>query len=204
MSSSIAIAIVVALGLIVAAIMRARTIFKLRPLLDIAARKHKATIHQSMLGMPQLIKPLGCQTIRITLMNVSTSSPEGGGEMTCVDFDWPRLDVGEFRIREKADARRNAVPTALMGDNKLFALGIPQVDEKFSIAGTQKAAAARILTGRSVVESIMALPSGADIHVRGGKCYLTVRAFPHSIDFIDRLFNTSESLLASIKEITTK
>jgi hypothetical protein len=77
---------VVLLGLIVAAVMRARAISNLKPVIVAAARKHTAEIHQSYLGMPQIIKTFHGWAIRMMPMNVSTSSPEGGGEMTCVDF----------------------------------------------------------------------------------------------------------------------
>ncbi len=197
-SSSIGIALVVTLGLVVATVLRARTIATLKPVLDVAARKHTAVLHQSLLGMPQITKHVGGRAIRMTPMSVSTSSPEGGGEMTCVDFDWPRLEVGEFRMREKSAARRNAVPTALTGGNQPFTLGIPQLDARFAVVGTNRAEAARILTDTAVVESIIALPRGADIHIRGGKCYVTVSGFPHHIDVIDGLFTTSERLLASV------
>jgi hypothetical protein len=200
MSGSIGIAAVVLIGLIVAAVMRARAISKLKPAIYAAARKHRATIHQSFLGMPQIVKSYCGRAIRMTPMNMSTSSPEGGGEMTCLDFDWPTQEAGEFRMREKSDARRNAVPTALMGGNKAFTLGASEVDERYSIVGTNPAVAMRILNGAAVVESILALPHGADIHVRGNKCYVTVRGFPYQVELIDRLFATSEHLLdASVK-----
>jgi hypothetical protein len=154
--------------------------------------------------MPQLIKHVGDHSIRMTPMNISTSSPEGGGEMTCVDFDVPGLEVCEFRIREKSDARRNALPAALMGRNTSFTLGIPQIDARFSVVAADVAKAARILTETSVAESIIALPRGADIDVRGGKCYVSVKGLPHDVEFVDRLFDTSERLLASFKTCLSK
>jgi hypothetical protein len=199
MSSSIGIILAVTLGLIAAAMMRARANAKLKPVFDMAARKHKAKIHRSFLGMPQLIKHVDHHSIRMTPMSISTSSSEGGGEMTCVDFDLPGFDACEFRIREKSDARRNALPTALMGENKSFALGIPQIDARFSVVGTDVEKTVRILTETSVSESIIALPGGADIHVRGGRGYVSVKGLPHSVDFVDRLFETSELLLASVQ-----
>ena len=81
--------------------------------------------------------------------------------MTCVDFDVPGLEVGEFRIREKPDARRNALPQALMGLNTSFALGIPQIDARFSVVAADVAKAARILTETSVAESIMCVAAGS-------------------------------------------
>jgi hypothetical protein len=204
MSSSIGIAIVVLIGLIVAVVLRARAISNLKPVIVAAARKHKAEIHQSYLGMPQIIKSFHGRAIRLTPMNVSTSSPEGWGEMTCVDFDWPTLEVGDFRMREKPDARRNAVPGAFMGENKSFALGIPQVDERYSVVGTNREAVTRILTDVAVVESIIALPRGADIHVRGTTCHVTAKAFPGQVDFIDRLFATAERLLEAASGVRAK
>ena len=59
MSSSIVIVLVVVLGLVAAAIMRARANSRLKPVLDAAARKHTAKIQHSFLGMPQLIKHVG-------------------------------------------------------------------------------------------------------------------------------------------------
>ena len=119
--------------------------------------------------------------------------------MTCVDFDVPGLEVCEFRMREKPDARRNALPQALMGRNTSFALGIPLIDARFSVVAADVAKAARILTETSVAESISALPQGADIDVRGGRCYVSVKGLPHDVGFVDRLFDASERLLASFK-----
>lgn len=199
MSSIIGIALIIMLGLIAAAFMHARANAQLKPVLDMAAIMHKAKIHRSFLCMPQLIKHVGDHSIRMTPMTVSTSSPEGGGKMTCVDFDSPGLEACEFRIREKSDARRNALPAAFMGGNKSFALGIPQIDARFTIVGGNLEKAVRILTETSVAESISALPQGADIHVRGGRCYVSVKGLPHNVDFVDRLFDASERLLASFQ-----
>jgi hypothetical protein len=195
---------VVLLGLIVAAVMRARAISNLKPVIVAAARKHRAEIHQSYLGMPQIIKTFHGRAIRMTPMNVSTSSPEGGGEMTCVEFDWPTPGIGDFRMREKPDARRNAVPAAFMGENKSFALGIPQIDERYSVVGTNPEAVTRILTDVAVVESITALPRGADIHVRGTKCHVTAKGFPSEVEIIDRLFATAERLLEAAGGVRAK
>ena len=79
-------------------------------MLEAAVKKHQASIHDSVLGMPHDVKAVGGRSMGMTLMIVSTSSPEGGGEMSCVDFDLPEVGIGEFRIREKADAGRNACP----------------------------------------------------------------------------------------------
>lgn len=197
MSTGIGIVLIVVLGLIVAAVMRARAIAKLKPVMNAAAKKHKAQIHQSFLGMPQISKTYCGRAIRLTPMNISTSSPQGGGEMTCVDFDWPAPNVGEFRVREKLDARRNAVPIALMGGNKPFTLGNSLLDERYSAAGTNPPAAMRILADAAVLESIISLPDGADIHVKGNKCHVTVEGFPTQTEQVDRLFAASEQLLAA-------
>jgi hypothetical protein len=161
MGSGVGIAWVAAIGLLVAAVMRARAIANLMPLLEAAARAHQARIHQSFLGMPQITKFHSGHAMRMTLMRVSTSSPEGGGEMTCVDFDWPAPHVGEFRVRERVDARRNAVPVALMGGARPFTLGSPEVDARYLVVGTDPVASLGILGNARVVESIMALPHGA-------------------------------------------
>jgi len=199
MNSGIVIVCVVVLGLVAAAVMRARANAALKPVLDAAARKHTAKIHCPFWGMPQLVKQVGGHTLRMTPMNISTSSPEGGGEMTCVAFEVPGLEACEFRMREKADARRNALPAALMGSKTSFALGIAQIDARFCLVAADAAKAARILTETSVAESISALPQGADIDVRGGKCYVSVKGLPRDVDFVDRLFDTSERLLASFE-----
>lgn len=199
MSSSIGIAIVI--GLMVAAVMHGRAVAKLKPVIAAAARKHRATIHKSFLGMPQIIKVWNGHEMRLTPMSISTSSPEGGGVMTCVDFDWPWTDVGEFRVREKIEARRNAVPVALMGGNKPFALGSPQLDRRYSAAGTNPFAALRILGNARVAESIFSLPGGADVHVRGGRCYVTVKGYPSNVEDVDHLFATSELLLKASMDV---
>jgi len=199
MSSSIVIVLVVVLGLVVAAIMRARANSRLKPVLDAAARKHTAKVQHSFLGMPQLIKQVCGHTLRMTPMNISTASPEGGGQMTCVDFELPGLEAFEFRLREKPDARRNALPAALLGSKTSFALGIAHIDARFCLVAADAAKAARILTETSVAEAISRLPQGADIDVRGGKCYVSVKGLPQDIDFVDRLFDTSERLLASFR-----
>ena len=86
MNSSIGIAIVVVIGLLIAVVMRRRAVAKLKPVMEAAAGSHKATIHQSFLGMPQITKICSGHAMRMTPMSISTSSPEGGGEMTCVDL----------------------------------------------------------------------------------------------------------------------
>lgn len=201
MSSSIGIAIVVVIGLMIAAVMRRRAVAKLKPVIEAAARKHKATIHQSFLCMPQITKICSGHAMRMTPMSISTSSPEGGGEMTCVDFDWPATDVGEFRVREKVEARRNAIPVVLTGGNKPFALGSPQLDQRYSAAGTNPVAALRILSNERVAESLISLPGGADVHVRGEKCYVTVKGYPSAVEHVDRLFATSELLLEASMDV---
>jgi hypothetical protein len=197
MSSGIGLTAVAVIGLVVAAVVRARGISRLRPVLETAAGKHQALIQQSFLGMPQLIKTVRGRAMRMTPMTISTASPEGGGEMTCVDFDWPTLAVGEFRMREKPDARRNAVPPALMGGSKPFTVGSARIDERYSLAGTNPEAALRILADAVVLEAVLGLPHGAEIHVRGDKCSVTVKGFARHVEFIDRLFATSEGLLAA-------
>lgn len=121
--------------------------------------------------------------------------------MTCVDFDWPAPNVGELRVREKLDARRNAVPIAIMGGGEPFTLGNPQLDKRYSVAGTNPVAAMRILTDVAIVESIISLPHGADIHIRNSRCYVTLRGFPYHIEHIDRLFATSELLIEASTKI---
>lgn len=201
MSVSIGIAIVAVICLMVAAIMRRRAVAKLKPVIEAAARKHNATIHQSMLGMPQITKSWNGHAMRITPMSISTSSPEGGGKMTSVDFDWPATDVGEFRVREKIEERRNAVPIVLMGGNKPFNLGSSQLDRRYSAAGTNPVAALRLLSNARVAESLISLPGGADVHVRGGGCYVTVKGYPSTVEDVDRLFATSELLLEASMDV---
>jgi hypothetical protein len=201
MGSSIVIAIVVVIGLMIAAMMRRRAVAKLKPVIEAAARKHKATIQQSFLGMPQITKTCSGHAMRMTPMRISTSSPEGGREMTCVDFDWPATNVGEFRVREKAKARRNAFPIALMGGNKPFTLGSPQLDRRYSAAGTSPVAALRLLSNEKVAEALISLPGGADVHVRRGKCYVSVEGYPSTVEHVDRLFATSELLLEASMDV---
>ena len=167
MSSSIGIALVVVIGIMVAAVVRGRAISRLRPVIELAARKHEATIQQSFLGMPQITKVWNGHAMRLTPMRISTASPEGGGEMTTVDFDWPRTDVGDFRVREKIEARRNAVPVVLMGGHEPFTLGSPQLDQRYSAAGTKPVAAMQIFGNRRVAEPLISLPRGADVQLRG-------------------------------------
>jgi hypothetical protein len=201
MSSSIGIAIIVVIGLMVAAVMRGRAVAKLKPVLEAAASKHKAKIHWSFLGMPQITKVWNGHAMRLTPMIISTSSPEGSGEMTSVDFDWPWTDVGEFRVREKIEARRNAIPVVLMGGNKPFTLGSPQLDRRYSAAGTNPVAALRIMGNARVAESLISLPGGADVHVRGGRCCVTVKGYPSGVEDVDRLFATSELLLEASMDV---
>lgn len=198
MSSGTVIAIVVVLGLLAAAAMRKHAISRMNPLLDIAITKHNATIQRSFLGMPQITKRVGERALRMTPMTISTSSPDAG-EMTCVDFDLPNPAIGEFRIREKSDAARNAMPTTMMGRMTPLALGIPQIDTRFSAVASDAKQAKPILTAPAVIASLVALPRGADIHVRAGKCFVSVNGVPKDADFIDRLFAASERLLESLE-----
>lgn len=201
MSVSIGIAIVAVICLMVAAIMRRRAVAKLKPVIEAAARKHNATVHHSFLGMPQITKSWNGHVMRITPMSISTSSPEGGGMMTSVDFDWPATDLGEFRVREKIEARRNAVPIVLMGGNKPFTLGSSQLDRRYSAAGTNPVAALRLLSNARVAESLISLPGGADVHVRGGRCYVTVKGYPSTVEDVDRLLAASELLLEASMDV---
>ena len=201
MSSSIGIAIVVLAGLMVAAVMRQRAVARLKPVIEAAARKQKTTIYQSFLGLPQITKVWNGHAMRLTPMIISTSSPEGGGKMTSVDFDWPCKDIGEFRVREKIDAKRNAVPVVLVGDNKPFTLGNPQLDQRYSAAGINPVEALRILGNGRVAESLISLPAGADVQVRGGRCYVTVKGHPSRVEDIDHLFATSELLLEASVDV---
>lgn len=195
MSSSVGIAIFVLVGLMVAAVMRQRAVARLKPVIEAVARKHKATIIQSFLGMPQITKVWNGHAMRLTPMTISTSSAEGGGEMTSVDFDWPGKDAGAFRLREKPDAKRNAVPVVLMGDSTPLTLGNPQLNQRYSAAGINPGEVLRILGNARVAESLVSLPAGADVQVRGGRCYVTVKGHPSGVEDVDRLFATAELLL---------
>ncbi|MEW6113166.1 MAG: hypothetical protein AB1664_13635 [Thermodesulfobacteriota bacterium] len=201
MSSGIWIALVVVISLMIAALMRGRAVAKLKPVIEAAAKKHKATIHQSFLGMPQITKVWKGHAMRLTPMNISTTSPEGGGEMTSVDFDWPWRDVGEFRVRERIEARQNAVPVILTGGNQPFTLGGPQLDRRYSAAGTNPVAALQVLGNARVAESLISLPGGADVHVRGGRCYVTVKGYPSAVEDVDCLFATCELLLEASLDV---
>lgn len=163
MSSGIVIVLIV--GLVVAAVLRARSIARLKPVIEAAARKHGAQVRQSVLGMPQITKMHRGHALRLTPMVISTAAPEGGGELTCVDFDWLAPSVGEFCVREKSDALRNRVPLALMGGRRPFTLGDPRWDERFSAEGTDTTAALRVLRCAGVSEGIASLPRGAHVHV---------------------------------------
>lgn len=195
MSSGVGIVIVIMVGLALAGVIHARAIARLKPVIEAAARKHRAQVHQSFPGMPQITKLHRGHVLRLTPMTLSTASPEGGGEMTCVDFEWLAPGMGEFRVREKSEARRNTVPVALMGGDRPFPLGDPGLDERFHATGTNTAAALRVLGRAGVFESIESLPRGADIHIRGGRCSVTVKGYPSTVEEVDRLFALSELLL---------
>lgn len=200
MSNEFAIALIVIVGVIVAAIMHARATSRITPVLEAAAIKHNATVRRSAIGLPQIYKTVDGRVFRMTPMNKSTSSAGGGGAMTCVDFETLRSDVSDFRIREKADYRRNALPRVLMGADQPFTLEVPELEARFRGVGSNADQARRIIQHDLVVKSILALPPGADIRVQGGKCYISVDGLPDDIDFVDRLFSASELTARSIHE----
>jgi hypothetical protein len=70
--------------------------------------------------------------------------------MTRVDLEWLAPNVGEFRVRQKSDARRNAVPVALMGGSQPFTLGNPRfmVTKVSALRGSRGLRPVRPGTGR--------------------------------------------------------
>ena len=131
-------------------------------------------------------------------MSKSTSSPEGGGEMTCVDFDVAPHVVAEFRVRERVDARRNALPALLKGGRKTFLLGDAGFDLRFHGEGLDPARAKWIMSEPSLFQAVLALPRGADIRIEAGRCYIAVDGFPKDQQCFDRLLAVSERLLGSL------
>lgn len=194
-SGSAGIVALVILGLILATVMRARAVTKLKPIIEAAARKHGGEVHRSFLGMPKITKQHRGHVLRLTPMIASTASPDGGSAMTCVDFEWVAPAIGEFRVREKSEALKNKIPQLLMGGTKAFVLGDPRLDVRFSAVGTNVAAALRLLSKPSVAESIASLPKGADIHARSERCTVTIKGHPATVEEIDRLFALAEHLL---------
>lgn len=194
-SGSVGILVLITLGLALAAVMRARAVTKLKPIIEAAARKHGGEVHQYFLGMPQITKQHRGHVLRLTPMIASTASPDGGTAMTCVDFEWVAPATGEFRIREKSEAQKNKVPQLLMGGTKAFVLGDPRLDARFSAAGTNVAATLRLLGKQSLSDSIASLPKGADIHARSDRCTVAVKGHPATVEDIDRLFTLAEHLL---------
>lgn len=199
-SGSAGIVALIMLGLVLAAVMRARAVTKLKPVIEAAARKHGGEVHQSFLGMPRITKRHRGHVLRLTPMIASTASPDGGSTMTCVDFEWVAPAVGEFRVREKSKALRNKIPEALMGGSDTFMLGNSRLDDRFIAVGTNVAGALRVLRQPSISEGIASLPEGADIQVRSGRCMLAVKGFPASVEEIDRLFMLGEQLLDALMD----
>lgn len=197
MDTQFVIAVVVITFLALGTFMHSREKARIRPVFDAAAKKYQGTVRQSMLAMPQLFVERQGTTLRMTAMSRSLDAPQGGGSITCVDFDIGK-HVGNFRVQEQSDFNRTAVPRALMGNSQPFTMGIRGFDARFASCASNVTQAKRILKDSSLLEAILALPRGADIHVRDGKGCVSVDSHPDDIAFVDRLISTAEHLMESL------
>lgn len=197
-SAHLAMTLTVVLGLALAALLHARAISKVIPFLEAAARSRAGSVRRSLLGMPQLLWRVGGMDLRLTPMNKSISSPEGGGGVTCVDFEVAPGAIRPLRIQERGASLRMALPGVLAGDSQPFTLGIPEFDSRLRACASDVEQARRILGDRSLIGAILALPQGADIHVERNRCRVAVDGLPDSADFVDRLVGVSERLIRSL------
>jgi hypothetical protein len=197
MSTQFVIAVVVLAFLAFGMFMHSRAKAKIRPVFDAAAKKYQGTVRQSILAMPQLVVERRGIALRITAMSRSLDTPQGGGDITCIDFDVGKR-IGNFRVQEQSDFNRTAVPKAFMGESQPFTTGIREFDARFASCASNATQAKRVLKDPSLLEAILALPHGADIRVRDGKGYVSVDSHPDDIAFVDRMMSTAEHLMESL------
>lgn len=198
MSSPFFIAAFVVGFLILGFFMHRREKAKIRPVFDAVAKKYQGTVSHPFLGMPQLVIKRQGSALRITAMSKSLDTPQGGGEMTCVDFDIGKSAAGNFRVQEQSDFKRTAVPKALMGQSQPFTTGMREFDTRFASCASNATQATRILKDPSLAKAILAMPRGADIRVQDGRCYVSVDGHPQDVAFVDRLILTAECLIESL------
>lgn len=160
-----------------------------------ASNKYNAYIKKSTFGITQLIICLNDKQFRITPMYKSTSSAEGGGEMTCIDFPIKSSNTLDFRIQEKTSFKRTASPKELLYNSDSTLFQIPELDSRFVVKGLNNNYIEQFKSNPIFTKSIINLPSGADIQVKNQKATITVNGFPEEIGFIDTLINISQNLI---------
>ncbi len=170
---------------------------RLDPVFDALARKYQGVVSQPGIGMPQVTFKKGGIALRITAMSKSLDAPEGGGEITCVDFDAGNRTVRDFRIQEQAAFERTAVPEALTGQSQRFATGGRAFDSRFVGVSSNPVQTKRMLDDPSLLEVILAMPSGADIQLKDGRCCVSVDGHPQDPAFVDRIVVVAERLMES-------
>lgn len=198
MTGYYAIGLLIALGMVLAVIMRARQTSRATPVLEAVAQRHNGRIQRSVIGMPQLFVQVDGHELRITLMNNSTSSAEGGGDITVVDFDASAYGVRDLRVRERYAHLRNAVPAGLQGCTELD-LGVPDFDERFHTCAVDVEEARRILNRPGLISAFIDSPRGTDVRIQAGTCYVSVDGHPDNAQAVERLMGFSERLIASFK-----
>lgn len=198
MSGSFFIPVVVIGFLILGFFMHRREKAKIKPVFDAVAKKYGGNLSHPFLGMPQLVVNTQGSVLRITAMSKSLDTPQGGGKMTCVDFDIEKNAVGDFRVQEKSHFKRTAVPRVLMGQSQPFTTGMCEFDSRFASCASNATQADRILKDPSVSKAILAMPHGADIRLQDGRCYISVDGHPQDVASVDRLIFTAECLIESL------
>ena len=198
MSSQFFIAAVAIGFFILGVFMHLRGKAKIKPIINAVAKKYQGTVNQPLLGMPQVVMKRQGSVLRITAMSKSLDTPQGGGEMTCVDFDIGKSAAGNFRVQEQSDFKRTAVPKALMGQSQPFTTGMREFDTRFASCASNATQATRILKDPSLAKAILAMPRGADIRVQDGRCYVSVDGHPQDVAFVDRLILTAECLIETL------
>lgn len=197
MSSQFFIAVAAIGFFILGVFMYLRGKAKIKLVIDAVAKKYQGTVSQPFLGMPQVVIKKQGSVLRMTAMSKSLDTPQGGGKMTCVEFDIGENAAGNFRVQERSDFKRTAVPKALMGQNQPFTTGMREFDTRFASCASNATRAIRILKDPSLAKAILAMPRGTDIRVHDGRCHVCVDGHPHDVAFVDRLILAAECLIES-------
>ncbi len=199
MDSTIYILLAVLTLLVIAGVLYVRARSALTPILEQAAREYGGSVRSTFPGLPQWNFVLEGISVRLTPMTSSTSSPDGGGSITVLDFDVAAFNVADLRVREKVDARRNAVPASLENAGESIEIEHQGFDARFHIHARQGEETKRMLLEPTLFSALLDLPSGADLRIEHGVCHVSVNGHPRDIAFVRTLRSVAQELIAVLR-----
>lgn len=180
-------------------LMHGRDKRKLLPFFERQALRLKGkVVKEGWFIQPQLKFPLNGVEVRLTAMSPGTSA-ERSANITVMDFSVPGSNPAEIRIIERRNAFKTVLDSTLPAQQEMIATGNPAFDERFELRAPGAQAAAPLLTDGGLQRSLLELPSGADICVKGGKCSISVDGYPDSDEIVDRLSAAAEKLSNALR-----